>query len=97
MLTRSRSSRRTSRHTLSELKMKLLRVALCCICFTLPAQSPDSGDVQRAHDAGDRFALAWNAWAASHSKYTISLADKERFQKVRKAWKEFDRLYKDIE
>ncbi len=72
------------------------RVALLSICLALSAQT-STRDIVRAHDAGDRFATAWNDWARQHDRNTVSRADKERFRKVRKAWKEFDSLYKLVE
>ena len=53
--------------------------------------------LERADDAREAFAEAWNDWATKHDKFTISLEDKARFRKVRKLWKELDRLSKEVE
>lgn len=74
------------------------RVALLSICLALSAQTQSTDrDLDRAYAAADKFRLTWKDWAENHNRYTISRADKERFKKVRKAWKEFDSLYKLVE
>lgn len=80
-----------------------------CLCLSIIgfsvalASQPTLDETQaiaalnRADNAREAFAESWNNWAKKHDAYTISSADKERFRKVRKAWKEFDRLCRNVE
>ncbi len=77
-------------------------IALCLLGFSLALRAqPDEAHairaLQQADNAREAFAEAWNDWATKHDAYTISSADKDRFRKVRKSWKEFDRLCRSIE
>ena len=78
-----------------------------CLCLSIIgfsvalANQPDevqmTAALNRADSARAAFAEAWNDWARQHDKFIISSADKERFKKVRRAWKEFDRLCRNVE
>lgn len=77
-------------------------IALCLLGFSTALRgTPDEVSatqaLQRADNARFAFVEAYNDWAMNHNPYTISAADKKRFGKVRKAWKEFDRLCRQIE
>lgn len=77
-------------------------ILLCVAAFSVAlADQPDEAQaivaLQRADVARFAFVEAYNDWAMNHDPYTISVADKKRFQKVRKTWKELDRLCRQIE
>lgn len=71
-------------------------------CLALSAfQEPSAADqvvaLERVDAARGAFVDAYNDWATHHDKFTISVDDKKRFSKVRKLWKEFDRLSRNVE
>ena len=70
---------------------------LALSAFPEPSAADQIVALERADAAREAFAEAWNAWASQHDKFTISVADKKRFSKVRKLWKEFDRLSRNVE
>lgn len=77
-------------------------ISLCLIGFSTalrgtPDETQAIAALQRADNARAVFAESWNDWARKHDAYTISSADKERFRRVRKAWKDFDRLCRNVE
>ena len=53
--------------------------------------------VNRAHDAGDAFAASWNDWARQHDRWKTNAEDIQRFKRVRKLWRDFDRACREIE
>ena len=67
----------------------------------LKSQPPSEAEsilaINRAHDAGDRFANAWNDWARQHDRFKTSKADRERSRLMFSRFKEFRRLYQDSE
>ncbi len=69
----------------------------CVSLSALPTEAEKSIAIDRLFVAGINFRDAWNDWAAQHNKFTISVEDKKRFNKVRKLWKEFDRLAKEAQ
>jgi hypothetical protein len=72
----------------------------CVTILALPEKPSDAEMVtalERVDESGHTFAEAWNDWATHHDKFTISVDDKKRFSKVRKLWKEFDRLSRNVE
>lgn len=76
-------------------------LSIAGFCFALFGEPRSEGDtilaIERAHEAGDSFTVAWNDWAEHHNLFQTSVEDKARFRKVRARWKEFERLYREIE
>ena len=87
--------------------MRLLIVWGILLCLSIIgfsvalANQPDEVEaitaLRQADSARAAFVSTYNDWAIKHDAYTTSVADRERFKKVRKAWKEFDRLSRNVE
>ncbi len=79
----------------------VLGLTVAFFCVALRAAPRSQTDiimaVDRAHDAGDAFAGAWNDWARQHDRWKTSADDTQRFKRVRKLWKDFDRACREIE
>lgn len=70
---------------------------LAVSAFPEPSAVDQIMALERVDAARVAFVEAFNEWSSQHDKFTISVADKKRFGKVRKLWKEFDRLAKQVE
>lgn len=77
--------------------LSILGFSLALAATQPRTESESIAALERADNAREAFAEAWNDWATKHDKFTISVEDKARFRKVRKAWKELDRLARQVE
>lgn len=74
-----------------------LLLAVVALKSQPPTEAESILAVDRAHDAGDAFAKAWNDWARQHDRFKTSIEDRKRYKRVRKLFLEFDRQYRDLE